>query len=436
MRSLDQPARAQLRGYGVRFGAFNIYFPAMLKPAAIEMSFALWLLKQGAQSGLDPANPPALPRPGLTSVVIDPALPEAFYHVAGFHPCGTRAVRIDILERLADQIRPLVAWRPDPANPSQPPKGATGDGGFRVTPDMMSILGCSSSDMGEILHKLGFRLERVPAARNEENGAAEAGETPAAEGGAAVVATSPAETESSLVPESGSAAEADGAAAEPLSESAAPAADGVVAQAAPVEAAPVEAAPVEAALAEVVMAEVVMAEVVMAPLADEVIQAPPGDPVDAPVPAATEAEKASEKAQRKATAEPRLDEIWRPRRQGRHQDRDRARRRFAGSGEPAKKDDAHPRRGGKEGRAPGDGRQKDGRQHKRPDRPDHRPEHRPDRPDRHDRRQGHGGGRRDERPQRQLRHSASPAPKAGVDPDSPFAALSSLKAALEKRGQE
>ena len=63
----------------------------------------------------------------------------------------------------------------------------------------------------------------------------------------------------------------------------------------------------------------------------------------------------------------------------------------------------------------------------------HKPEHRPDR---HDRRQGHGGGRRDERPQRQLRHSASPAPKAGVDPDSPFAALSSLKAALEKRGQE
>ena len=33
MRALDQPARAQLRKYGVRFGAFNIYFPALLKPA-------------------------------------------------------------------------------------------------------------------------------------------------------------------------------------------------------------------------------------------------------------------------------------------------------------------------------------------------------------------------------------------------------------------
>jgi hypothetical protein len=35
-----------------------------------------------------------------------------------------------------------------------------------------------------------------------------------------------------------------------------------------------------------------------------------------------------------------------------------------------------------------------------------------------------------------LRHSASPAPKPGIDPDSPFAALSSLKAALEKQSQE
>ena len=36
--SLDQPARAQLRKYGVRFGAFNIYFPGLLKPAAAELA--------------------------------------------------------------------------------------------------------------------------------------------------------------------------------------------------------------------------------------------------------------------------------------------------------------------------------------------------------------------------------------------------------------
>ena len=134
-------------------------------------------------------------------------------------------------------------------------------------------------------------------------------------------------------------------------------------------------------------------------------------------------EKAPEKAQGKV-AEPKLDEIWRPRRQGRHQDR--AKRRFAGAGEPAKdaKDEARPaRRGSKDGRQD-ESRHKDSRQHKGHERRD-----------RHERRQG-PPARRDERPQRSFRHSASPATKGGIDPDSPFAALSSLKAALEKQSQD
>ena len=44
IKSLDQNSRAQLRKYGVRFGAFNIYIPAILKPAAAELSATLWTL--------------------------------------------------------------------------------------------------------------------------------------------------------------------------------------------------------------------------------------------------------------------------------------------------------------------------------------------------------------------------------------------------------
>ena len=161
MRALDQPARAQLRNYGVRFGAFNIYFPALLKPASAELAVVLWTLKNGAAHGVDIAAVPDPPRPGLTSLVADKAVPEAFYRVTGFHVCGPRAVRIDMLERLADQIRPLMAWRANPTNPSPPPKGATGDGGFRATPEMMSILGCSAGELGNVLQALGFRLDRV-----------------------------------------------------------------------------------------------------------------------------------------------------------------------------------------------------------------------------------------------------------------------------------
>jgi ATP-dependent RNA helicase SUPV3L1/SUV3 len=378
MRSLDQPARAQLRGYGVRFGAFNIYFPALLKPATIELSFSLWLLKHGAQSGLDPANPPALPRPGLTSVAFDPTLPEAYYHVAGFHPCGKRAVRIDILERLADQIRPLVAWRPDPAGSNPPPRGATGDGGFRVTPDMMSILGCSLSDVGEILQKLGFRMERVAPAPREESGPLEKS------------------------PQTGVRAGEQEAVGEP-SEAAAEPSDASAASVGPDSGTPLEAA-----------GEPPAAEVAA--------------PLQSTAAVAAEPSAAESQPQReKPAAELKPDEIWRPRRQGRPHDRGRRR---PPQTEAAAKGEAPAQRQGKEGRHEGrsrDGRGKDGRSDGRP------PRH-------HERRQGQGGGGRREREGREerrpFRHSASPAPKPGIDPDSPFAALSSLKAALEKQSQE
>jgi ATP-dependent RNA helicase SUPV3L1/SUV3 len=163
MKSLDQAGRAQLRQYGIRFGAFNIYFPLLLKPAASELRLVLWLLKGAAAHGLDTSKLPEPPRPGLTSVPVDAALPEPFYRAYGFHVCGPRAVRMDIIERLADLIRPLLAWRPPADNPSAiPPKGSSGDGGFLLTPEMMSILGCSTEELGAVLKTLGFAGDKRP----------------------------------------------------------------------------------------------------------------------------------------------------------------------------------------------------------------------------------------------------------------------------------
>ncbi|MFM1814425.1 MAG: hypothetical protein RLZ98_1120 [Pseudomonadota bacterium] len=161
VKSLDQNARAQLRKYGVRFGAFNVYCPVLLKPAAAELTLTLWTLKHAKAHGLDPAALPETPRAGLTSAPTDVAIPEDFYRAYGFHVCGPRAIRIDILERLADIIRPLLSWRGNVGEASAaPPKGSTGDGGFIVTPDMMSILGCSADELGKVLLSLGFRCER------------------------------------------------------------------------------------------------------------------------------------------------------------------------------------------------------------------------------------------------------------------------------------
>jgi ATP-dependent RNA helicase SUPV3L1/SUV3 len=159
IRSLDQEARAELRKYGVRFGAYNIYFPMLLKPAAADLLLLLWSLKAGPGVGVETSQLPEPPRQGLTSAPVEPELAEAFYRAAGFHICGGRAVRIDMLERLADRIRPLIAWKPTEAQPEAPP-GAAGGGAFRLLPEMMSIMGCSAEELGNILQSLGYRKER------------------------------------------------------------------------------------------------------------------------------------------------------------------------------------------------------------------------------------------------------------------------------------
>jgi len=101
-------------------------------------------------------------------------LPEVFYRAYGYHVCGPRAVRIDILERLADIIRPLLAWRPSAENATHPPRGATGEGAFTATPEMMSLLGCSPEELSGVLKALGFRVERRPTKKPASPSAPEA----------------------------------------------------------------------------------------------------------------------------------------------------------------------------------------------------------------------------------------------------------------------
>jgi len=178
IKALDQDARGQLRKYGVRFGAFNLYFPALLKPAAAELLLLLWALHAGQEHGLDADGLPERPQQGLTSVAADKSIPEPYWRAAGFHVAGTRAVRIDMLERLSDLIRARVSWRPAEGDEgAAAPSGATGNGGFRVVPELMSMVGCSGDEFASILRALGFRLER----RKLESGNGATPPTPAAE---------------------------------------------------------------------------------------------------------------------------------------------------------------------------------------------------------------------------------------------------------------
>ena len=431
IKSLDQNARAQLRKYGVRFGAFNIYFPMLLKPAAAELIVTLWALKNAGTIGLTIDTLPEPPRPGLTSFAPDPSTPEAFYRAYGYHVCGPRAVRLDMLERLADFIRPLLAWRGGQG--ATPPKGATGDGGFTVTPEMMSLLGCSPEELGGVLKALGFRLDRRPVKAQAPVASAEALPIATPEATAATADAEPVATPSPAEP-SATDAEAPSAAAEASAES-------VGLQDATADAA----APSEpAGLPEAVKQEI----------AAETAAASASEPADAvslvAVPAAAE------------PVEQKFEDVWRPRRHQRgdrrpeHRRDNRNRNRSDRQGAPAAPANAeagvaaaapaadapHPQQGAREDRPRRDenrsgrgrpqhanrneqrgrDREKDGQQH---------------------RRGATGGGdrsRRDDRRKDDRRkvevHTAAPPRRGGVDPDSPFAALGALREELAKRGKE
>mgnify|MGYP006891186627 CR=1 FL=1 len=66
-----------------------------------------------------------------TSIPANKDVPKNLYRVAGYRVAGERAVRVDILERLADLIRPALAWRENSLGIKPP--GALDGTGFTVT---------------------------------------------------------------------------------------------------------------------------------------------------------------------------------------------------------------------------------------------------------------------------------------------------------------
>jgi ATP-dependent RNA helicase SUPV3L1/SUV3 len=195
VRGLSQDDRASLRKHGVRFGAHHIYLPALLKPGPRVLAAKLWALQHGGlhQPGFDELA--ALVQSGRMSISVAPGTARGLYRAFGFRVCGARAVRIDILERLADQIRSALSWRPD--SPAPRPPGAVGGRAFTVCEQMTSLAGCAGEDFAEILRALGYRSERRPAPPVAlADTAVEPVESAAAPAAPAEAATDPIETAS------------------------------------------------------------------------------------------------------------------------------------------------------------------------------------------------------------------------------------------------
>jgi ATP-dependent RNA helicase SUPV3L1/SUV3 len=160
VKGLDQPARGTLRKYGVRFGAYHLYLPLLLKPAPRVLATQLFALKHEGPESKGYETIERLAAGGRTSIPADKEIASVLYRTAGYRVCGERAVRVDILERLADVIRPALAWRA--GSPGVKPAAAFDGSGFTVTVAMTSLTGCSGEEFASILRSLGYRMEQRP----------------------------------------------------------------------------------------------------------------------------------------------------------------------------------------------------------------------------------------------------------------------------------
>ena len=158
VKELDQEMRGLLRKHGVRFGQFTIFLPALLKPAPTRLRLVLWSLAEGLDEF--PESPP----PGLVTIPHIPEVPQGYYTLSGYHPAGDRAIRIDMLERLADLLR------------TQDTRG-----GFEANPDMLSITGMTLEQFAALMQGLGYAAEKGERAKVKTAEAPVAAPAPEAE---------------------------------------------------------------------------------------------------------------------------------------------------------------------------------------------------------------------------------------------------------------
>jgi ATP-dependent RNA helicase SUPV3L1/SUV3 len=137
VKSLDQEARGLLRKHGVRFGQFTIFQQLLLKPAPTRLRLVLWGLAS------DHAEFHESPPPGLVTIPAVEGAPREYYTNSGYRLAGARAIRIDMLERLADMLRQQDSRS-----------------GFEATADMLSITGMTLDQFADLMGGLGYAAEK------------------------------------------------------------------------------------------------------------------------------------------------------------------------------------------------------------------------------------------------------------------------------------
>jgi ATP-dependent RNA helicase SUPV3L1/SUV3 len=138
--ALTADDRKALRRAGVRLGMVHVFAPATLKPEAARWRLALWSIRAG-----QPMVVPDILWSGRTSLPVERTIHRALYAVAGYWIVGQKAVRVDMVERLADEMR------------------AQGKSRAAFVPDdqLMSVVGLTREEFAGLMGALGYRQRKA-----------------------------------------------------------------------------------------------------------------------------------------------------------------------------------------------------------------------------------------------------------------------------------
>jgi len=144
IKDLDNDTRAPLRAKKIKMGPLLVFLPELNKPAAVRLKAILWSLHN------DKELPPPTPKDGVVSFSINPEkVDRQFHQVIGYPVFATRAIRIDMLDRVVNNVYDTAA-----------------EGKFQAKHQMAEWLGCSIEDLYAILRAMGHK--QIPSETPKE----------------------------------------------------------------------------------------------------------------------------------------------------------------------------------------------------------------------------------------------------------------------------
>ncbi len=157
-RNLDQSSRGELRELGVFFGQYDVFMPELIRPKPATL---LGLL---VAYGVGGDNMAFIPFAGVTSIPNEGHLSSENYTpqslaIAGYKALGTRIIRFDILDRLAGLVRQA--------------QREAGTRRFQIMQEMLALLGCTYTDVREVLKALGYKSQKIREGDLSDNAPAE-----------------------------------------------------------------------------------------------------------------------------------------------------------------------------------------------------------------------------------------------------------------------